>query len=27
MKIISIIDMRRNPEEVLYQKIMEGKIE
>ena len=27
MKIISIIDMRRNLEEVLYQKIMEGKIE
>jgi len=26
MKIISIIDMRRNLEEVLYQKIMEGKI-
>ena len=27
MKIISIIDMRRNLEEILYQKIMEGKIE
>ena len=26
MKIISIIDMRRNLEEILYQKIMEGKI-
>ena len=26
MKIISIIDMRRNLEEVLYQKIIEGKI-
>ena len=25
MKIISIIDMRRNLEEILYQKIMEGK--
>ena len=27
MKIISIIDMRRNLEEILYQKIIEGKIE
>jgi len=27
MKIISIIDMRRNLEEVLYQKIIEGKTE
>ena len=27
IKIISIIDMRRNLEEVLYQKIMDGKIE
>ena len=26
MKIISIIDMRRNLEEVLYKKIIEGKI-
>ena len=26
MKIISIIDMRRNLEEILYQKIMEEKI-
>jgi toxin ParE1/3/4 len=26
MKIISIIDMRRNLEEILYKKIMEGKI-
>ena len=26
MKIISIIDMRRNLEEILYQKIIEGKI-
>jgi len=26
MKIIAIIDMRRNLEEILYQKIMEGKI-
>ena len=26
MKIISIIDMRRNLEEILYQKILEGKI-
>ena len=26
MKIISILDMRRNLEEILYQKIMEGKI-
>ena len=26
MKVISIIDMRRNLEEVLYQKIIEGKI-
>ena len=26
MKIISIIDMRRNLEEILYQKIMERKI-
>jgi len=26
MKIISIIDMRRNLEEILYQKVMEGKI-
>ena len=26
MKIISIIDMRRNLEEVLYQKLIEGKI-
>jgi len=25
MKIISIIDMRRNLEEMLYQKITEGK--
>jgi len=26
MKIISIIDMRRNLEEILYQKVIEGKI-
>jgi toxin ParE1/3/4 len=26
MKIISIIDMRRNLEEILYEKIIEGKI-
>ena len=26
MKIISIIDMRRNLEELLYQKILEGKL-
>ena len=26
MKIISILDMRRNLEEILYQKIIEGKI-
>ena len=26
IKIISIIDMRRNLEDILYQKIMEGKI-
>jgi len=26
MKIISIIDMRRNLEEILYKKIIEGKI-
>ena len=26
MEIISIIDERRNPEEILYKKIMDGKI-
>ena len=26
MKIISIIDMRRNLEEILYKKVMDGKI-